>query len=77
MILLKLLDKLQPGIVQWNKVEKNANNSRFKQINNCNYAIELGKQLGFSLVGVGGMDIVDGNKKLILAFTWFLIFDKL
>lgn len=28
------------------------------------------KQLKFSLVGIGGVDIVDGNKKLILSLVW-------
>ena len=29
--------------------------------------------LGFSLVNVGGIDIVDGNKKLTLAIIWQLL----
>jgi len=33
---------------------------------NCNYAIELGKQCKFSLVGVAGKDIYDGNETLTL-----------
>jgi len=33
----------------------------------------LGKELKFSLVNIGGNDIVDRNKKLILGFTWQLM----
>jgi len=33
---------------------------------NCNYAVELGKQCNFSLVGVAGKDIYDGNETLTL-----------
>ena len=33
---------------------------------NCNYAIELGKQCNFSLVGIAGKDIYDGNETLTL-----------
>ena len=33
---------------------------------NCNYACELGKKLEFSLVGVAGSDIHDGNQTLTL-----------
>lgn len=40
------------------------------QVSNNNYVVELGKQLGFSLVNVSGQDIVQGNKKLIMAFVW-------
>lgn len=33
---------------------------------NCNYAVELGKQCKFSLVGIGGQDILEGNETLTL-----------
>lgn len=33
---------------------------------NCNYAVELGKVMKFSLVGVGGQDILEGNPTLTL-----------
>lgn len=42
-ILLKIMDKIQPGIVEWNKLEKNPNNA-FKKVrmemtlgNQCKY----------------------------------------
>jgi len=69
-ILLQLLDKVQPGIVDWSKVNTKKPLSKFKQIENDNYAIVLGKQLKFSLVGVGGQDIQVGNKMYILAIVW-------
>lgn len=31
------------------------------------------KELGCKAVGIGGVDIVDGNKKLILAMIWQLM----
>eukprot|EP00455_Lapot_gusevi_P056718 TRINITY_DN949_c0_g1_i1.p1 TRINITY_DN949_c0_g1~~TRINITY_DN949_c0_g1_i1.p1 ORF type:complete len:640 (+),score=335.88 TRINITY_DN949_c0_g1_i1:74-1921(+) len=70
--LLKVIDHIEPGIVAWNKVEMNPNN-KFKKVANCNYAVVLGKQLKLSLVGIGGSDIVDGNRKLLLALTWQLM----
>ncbi len=43
----------------------------FKRIENCAYAVALGKgEFKFSLVGVDGKDIADGNKKLTLALIW-------
>lgn len=42
-----------------------------EKLENCNYAVELGKQLGFSLVGIAGQDINDGNATLTLG----MIFD--
>ena len=41
-----------------------------KKIENCNYAVELGKKLNFSLVGIGGTDIHDGNRTLTLGMLW-------
>lgn len=43
------------------------------QIQNCNYAVELGKQLRFSLVGIQGKDIYDGQQTLTLALVWQLM----
>ena len=37
-----------------------------EKLENCNYAVELGKQLKFSLVGIAGQDINDGNATLTL-----------
>jgi plastin-1 len=67
--LLKVLDFLQPGCVPWNKVEKKPN-IKVKKVSNCNLALDIGKSMKFSLVGIGGSDIVDGNKKLLLALVW-------
>ena len=47
--------------------------SRFKQVENTNYAVELAKQNGMHLVGVQGSDIVDGNKTLVLGLVWQLM----
>jgi len=69
-ILLQLFDKIQPGIVDWSKVNTKKPLNKFKQVENCNYAIVLGKQLKFSLVGIGGQDINAANKKLTLGLVW-------
>jgi len=39
---------------------------KMKKIENCNYAVELGKTMKFSLVGIGGQDIHDCNETLTL-----------
>jgi len=71
-VLLQVEDKVQPGIVSWRKVSRNPKN-KFKKVANCNYAVVIGKQMKFSLVGIGGVDILDGKKKLILAIVWQLM----
>jgi len=43
------------------------------QVANANYVVELGRLMKLSLINIGGLDIVDGNKKLILAIIWQLM----
>jgi len=70
--LLKAIDKIEPGTVSWKKVEKKPNN-KFKKLANCNYAVVLGKQLKLKMTNIGGSDINQGNKKLLLGMTWQLM----
>ena len=72
MLLLKVIDKIKPGTVDWKKVEKNPNN-KFKMGINCKEVIESAKRLNLQLPGIGGADILEGNKKLILAVVWQLV----
>lgn len=43
-----------------------------EKLENCNYAIELGKELKFSLVGIAGQDLNDGNATLTLGIQRYL-----
>uniref|UniRef100_A0A6V7QT25 Calponin-homology (CH) domain-containing protein n=1 Tax=Ananas comosus var. bracteatus TaxID=296719 RepID=A0A6V7QT25_ANACO len=72
-VLLEVLDKISPGSVNWKQASKPPIKMPFRKVENCNQVIKLGKQLKFSLVNVAGNDIVQGNKKLILAFLWQLM----
>lgn len=74
-IIFQLYDAIRPGIVNWKRVVRQFRKlqSMMDQIQNCNYAIELGKQLRFSLVGIQGKDIYDANPTLTLALVWQLM----
>ncbi|MCO5591790.1 hypothetical protein L7F22_045782 [Adiantum nelumboides] len=72
-VLLEVLDKVAPGSVNWKRANRPPIKMPFKKVENCNQAITIGKQLKFSLVNVAGNDIVQGNKKLILAYLWQLM----
>ncbi|KAJ3678306.1 hypothetical protein LUZ60_002109 [Juncus effusus] len=72
-LLLETLDKVHPGMVNWKLANKPPIKLPFKKMENCNQVIKIGKELKFSLVNVAGNDIVQGNKKLILAFLWQLM----
>ncbi|XP_022758962.1 fimbrin-5-like isoform X2 [Durio zibethinus] len=72
-VLLEVLDKISPGSVNWKHANKPPIKMPFKKVENCNQVIKIGKELNFSLVNVAGNDVVQGNKKLILAFLWQLM----
>ncbi|CAN6472130.1 unnamed protein product [Victoria cruziana] len=72
-VLLEVLDKVSPGIVKWKQATKPPIKMPFRKVENCNQVVRVGKELKFSLVNVAGNDIVQGNKKLILAFLWQLM----
>lgn len=44
-----------------------------ERLENCNYAVQLGKESKFSLVGIAGADINEGNATLTLALIWQLM----
>lgn len=71
-LLLKVIDKVSPGSVNWKQVDENPNN-KFKKVGNCNVAVDSMKKGGFKAVGIGGMDIHNGNKKMILGLIWQLM----
>jgi plastin-1 len=73
LILLQAMDKVRPGLVDWKKVNKAPVASKFKKVENTNYVIVLGKSLKFTLVGIQGSDITDGQKTLTLGLVWQLM----
>ena len=78
-MLLQLFDKIKPGIVNWNKVNKppfKQMGGKMKKIENCNYAVELGHELKFSLIGIGGEDIHNKTKTLVLGKGAVIIYTQ-
>uniref|UniRef100_A0A1B0GAB2 Ca2+-binding actin-bundling protein n=1 Tax=Glossina morsitans morsitans TaxID=37546 RepID=A0A1B0GAB2_GLOMM len=75
LVIFQLFDIIRPGIVNWSRVHKRFTPLRkfMEKLENCNYAVELGKQLKFSLVGIAGQDLNDGNATLTLALIWQLM----
>ena len=69
LLLLRTLDKIKPGCVNWKIVDKKPNNP-FKKTVNCGEVIEASKKSKYQIIGIGGGDIRDGNKKYILAIVW-------
>ncbi|XP_068181536.1 plastin-3-like isoform X2 [Antennarius striatus] len=76
LVILQLYDKTNVP-VDWdcrvNRPPFKGAGGNMKKIENCNYAVELGHQVGFSLVGIAGTDLNTGNETLTLALVWQLM----
>ncbi|CAD6893579.1 unnamed protein product [Tilletia controversa] len=75
-VILQAFDKIIPGSVSWRRVSKPKEGqelSRFKMVENTNYAVDLAKASNMHIVGIQGADIVDGTKTLTLGLVWQLM----
>lgn len=70
--ILSVMDHIESGSVPWKKVVKEPRN-KHHLVENGNRVVETGKKMDLVLVNIGGIDIVNGNKKLILAVMWQLM----
>ena len=70
--LLRIMDKLWPGCVDWKRANARPRNVH-ERVENCNYALEIAQAQGMKVVGIGGKDIADGSTKLTLAILWQLM----
>ncbi|KAM8908031.1 plastin-3-like isoform 1-T1 [Spinachia spinachia] len=78
MVILQLYERIKVQVDWDSRVNhppfKGIGGGHLKKMENCTYAVELGKkQAGFSLVGIGGQDLYDGNQTLTLALVWQLM----
>ncbi|XP_033829978.1 plastin-3-like [Periophthalmus magnuspinnatus] len=77
LVIFQLYEKTKVP-VNWDRVNrgpfKQLIGGNMKKVENCNYAVELGKtKAGFSLVGIGGEDIYNGVQNLTLSLIWQLM----
>ncbi|KAG9348878.1 hypothetical protein JZ751_029195 [Albula glossodonta] len=76
LVIFQLYEKIKVP-VDWGRVNKPPYpklGGNMKKLENCNYAVDLGKnQAKFSLVGIAGQDLNAGNRTLTLALLWQLM----
>lgn len=75
-VILQAFDKVIPGSVVWRRVSRPREGvelSRFKMVENTNYAVELAKANNLHMVGIQGADITDGTRTLTLGLVWQLM----
>lgn len=81
LVIFQLYDIIKPGIVNWKRVndnlasDKNKFKINFLILDNCNYAIEIGKAkpMNFKLIGIQGSNLKDKDKMFTLALVWQLM----
>ncbi|KAM7000212.1 plastin-3-like [Tautogolabrus adspersus] len=77
MVILQLYERIKVPVDWDNRVNQPPFKpvvGHLKKMENCNYAVQLGKEkAGFSLVGIAGQDLYDGNATLTLALVWQLM----
>ncbi|KAJ3429721.1 fimbrin-1 [Anaeramoeba flamelloides] len=72
-ILAQVIDKVAPpNTVNWKKIKINCINM-YEKILNCNYIVDLGKNLNLKLRTTGGRDIYDAKKVMVLGYVWQLM----
>ncbi|XP_015230749.1 plastin-1 [Cyprinodon tularosa] len=75
-VILQLLEKVRV-VVDWKRVNNPPYpqlGGNMKKLENCNYAVRLSKEdANFSLVGVGGQNINEGDRVHTLALVWQLM----
>jgi len=69
---LKLMEVIEPGVVDWSRVNLNTEN-KFKLLANCNFVVSLMQVFNFSEGLVRGRDLVEGKIKSILSLMWLLM----
>ncbi|XP_068194310.1 plastin-1 isoform X2 [Antennarius striatus] len=76
LVILQLLEKVNVH-VNWKKVNNHPYpvlGANMKKLENCNYAVELGRDVAhFSLVGIGGENLSEGSPMHTLALVWQLM----
>ncbi|KAJ0050154.1 hypothetical protein NL108_013173 [Boleophthalmus pectinirostris] len=77
LVIFQLYEKVNVE-VNWDRVNrgpfKQMIGGNMKKVENCNYAVELGKtKAKFSLVGIGGEDLYNGVQNLTLSVLWQLM----
>lgn len=76
LILLQLYGHIKKDIVDWNKVNTppyKFPGANMKKRENCQYAIKVGKELGYKIIGIDGGNLYDGDEMATLAVVWQLM----
>ena len=73
LILLKVIDRIEPGAVNWKRVEKNPGKNKIKRQINWAEVVETATKMGWKIPGIDSSQILNGNKKAVLSIVWQIV----
>ena len=79
MMIRHLIEKIQSGLIDWNKVNKRSiiapldEISKFQKIENQAIVIDLSGSVGCQIVGIGPSELAEKSPQPLLALLWQLI----
>ena len=73
LLMLKVIDWIEPGVVNWAKIEKNPGKNQMKRSINCSAVIEAAKKLDCKIQGIDASQLLKGSWKAVLAIVWQIV----
>lgn len=73
LLMLKVIDRVQPGVVNWAKIEKNPGKNQMKRQINCSAVIDCAKRMQCILPGIDASQLIKGSRKAVLAIVWQIV----
>eukprot|EP01122_Echinamoeba_exundans_P003462 TRINITY_DN1355_c0_g1_i2.p1 TRINITY_DN1355_c0_g1~~TRINITY_DN1355_c0_g1_i2.p1 ORF type:complete len:703 (-),score=225.91 TRINITY_DN1355_c0_g1_i2:487-2595(-) len=70
LLLCKLINKIKPGTINERRIVTKPNPNTFEVMINHDLAIQGAKELGCSVINIGGTDLINGTPHLILGLVW-------
>jgi hypothetical protein len=72
-VVSKLINKVEPNTINEKHLISKSDKSKFEMNINNDMAIQGAKDLGCTVVNIGGNDLTQANKSSILALLWQII----
>ena len=72
-ILCKILNILKPNCVDWKKKARNNPKHKFDRLNNCNYVVNLCKNIFKFKLDISGLNIVNNDEFYLDSLLWLLM----
>jgi hypothetical protein len=73
LVFLKVMDRIQPGVVDWKRVEKKPGHNTIKRQINCAEVVKCAEKMNCKIPGIDATQIMKANKKAVLSIVWQIV----